>query len=420
MITVPPSGSVSPPGQALRILVVVPVYNHSGTLRQVVQTALAQHNQVLVADDGSTDMPPAHEGHFPPHHPLYGLPALYLRHPRNLGKGAAIQSAARHASALGMTHIITIDADGQHDPEELPRFINAIAEYPSTLLMGARAFPKVHVPFSSRFGRAFSNFWFTVQTGQRLADTQCGYRAYPLSLFRILTFTENRYSFEVEVTVRAVWAGFAVRDIPVSVHYPSKDERISHFKAIADNVRISLLNTRLTIRAIMPIPQKKIKAAADGKITPLHPLQSLSLLLARAETPQRLALAGAMGMFIGALPLIGMHSILILLCAGLFRLNPLTGLAVSQLCIPPFVPALCIETGHFIRHGALLTDMSLRTLGYEALDRLWEWVLGSIFLAPIGAALMGITIYLLALTAQKTLRVEAAPSLSAFTSDQDN
>ncbi|MDR3073551.1 MAG: DUF2062 domain-containing protein [Deltaproteobacteria bacterium] len=402
----------------LRAVVVVPVYNHGATLRAVVEGVLALHPHVLVVDDGSLDLDGAAEvvpgteagpsipppACFPPEHPLCGLPAAYLRHGKNRGKGAAIMSGAREAGKYGATHIITIDADGQHSAGDIPAFLRAIAAAPLAVLAGTRDFAARNVPFSSRFGRAFSNFWFRVQTGGALGDTQCGFRAYPLAVLERVPCAERGYSFEVEILVRASWAGFPVGDVPVSVHYPPRGERISHFSALGDNLRIALLNTRLTIRSILPLPRKVYALGEDGGITALRPLRSLRLLLARNETPGKLAASAALGMALGTLPLVGLHSIGIILAAGALRLNKITGLAVSQLCMPPFVPALCIEAGHYLRHGRLLTEFSLRTLGYEAPDRIWEWILGALALSPVFAAAVGCLVYLLAAAVRAGLR----------------
>jgi uncharacterized protein (DUF2062 family) len=168
-----------------------------------------------------------------------------------------------------------------------------------------------------------------------------------------------------------------------------------------------LLNTRLTIRAILPFPKQKFAPGGDGKITPLHPLRSLGLLLADNATPRSLALGSAVGLGVGTLPIFGLHSITILLITGAFRFNKLAGLAVSQLCMPPFVPALCVEMGYYLRHGRFLTEISLQTLGYEALQRIWEWVLGSLVLAPIFALLGGGTVWGLARIVQRSLKKKA-------------
>lgn len=370
-----------------RVLVAVPVYNHAPTLRAVVLGLLERHPHVLVVDDGSDDLEPE---------VLAGLPVRMVRHGRNRGKGAAIRTAALEARRQGMSHIVTIDADGQHDPADLPLFLEAVAADPLAVIVGARDFNTENVPGSSRFGRAFSNFWLRVQTGVILSDVQSGYRAYPLIVLENLRCTENRYSFEVEVLVRAAWAGFRLREVNIRVHYPPKGERVSHFRAFMDNARISLLNTRLTIRAIMPVPHRKFGEDEAGRVSPIHPLKSLRILLRDDATPAGLGLSAALGIFLGTLPLIGIHSIAILLAAGWLRWNKIAALAASQLCMPPLVPALCIEAGHHLRHGVFLTEISLRTLGYEAPQRLWEWILGSMLLAPLLAALTGAAVWVLA------------------------
>lgn len=370
-----------------RVLVAVPVYNHAPTLRAVVLGLLERHPHVLVVDDGSDDLEPE---------VLAGLPVRMVRHGRNRGKGAAIRTAALEARRQDMSHIVTIDADGQHDPADLPLFLEAVAADPLAVIVGARDFNTENVPGSSRFGRAFSNFWLRVQTGVILSDVQSGYRAYPLNVLENLRCTENRYSFEVEVLVRAAWAGFRLREVNIRVHYPPKGERVSHFRAFMDNARISLLNTRLTIRAIMPVPHRKFGEDEAGRVSPIHPLKSLRILLRDDATPAGLGLSAALGIFLGTLPLIGIHSIAILLAAGWLRWNKIAALAASQLCMPPLVPALCIEAGHYLRHGVFLTEISLRTLGYEAPQRLWEWILGSMLLAPLLAALIGAAVWVLA------------------------
>ena len=400
------------------VLVVIPVYNHATTLRMVAAGALA-HAPVLVVDDGSTDLEPPHRPCEPgttPHpeafdadHPLRGLPILYARHAENKGKGKAILTGAFIARELGFSHIVTIDADGQHDPEDIPVFLRAISEHPLALFVGKRDFASAVVPGSSRFGRAFSNFWFKVQTGKEVGDSQSGFRAYPLAVLENLSLTESHYSFEIEVLVRAAWAGFTVADLPVRVYYPPSHERVSHFRPFMDNFRLTVLNTRLTIRAIMPVPQKQFAEDGNGKITALRPLRSIRMLLCRNETPRNLALSGALGVLLGTLPIFGLHSLTILLVLGALKLNKIMGLAASQLCMPPFVPAMCIEMGHYLRHGRFLTEVSWQTLGREGFQRIWEWILGSFLLAPLLGVLCGAVIFVLALLVRRSLSMEGAP-----------
>ena len=384
-----------PPQEQVRPLIVIPVYNHGGTLRDVVVRALHVCADVLVIDDGSNNGCSKEA--------IGGLPALFLRHEKNMGKGAAILTAAKEAKRLAMTHIITIDADGQHDPADFSKFIPVISEDPLAIVVGKRIFDDRTVPFSSRFGRVFSNFWFKVQTGCSIKDTQSGFRAYPVVVLEWLKLHERRFSFEIEVLVKAAWAGVSLKEVDVSVHYPAPDKRIPHFHLFSDNLALTVLNTRLTIRAIMPIPLRNFVEENDGleKISILHPVDSLKTLLRRNVSPKQLALSAGLGMFLGSLPLIACQTLTILVTANYFRLSKFAALSTSQLCIPPLVPALCIELGYFIRHGRFLTEISLRTIGYEGLERIFEWIIGAFILGPILGILVGGIVYVVTLLLKK-------------------
>jgi glycosyltransferase involved in cell wall biosynthesis len=406
-------------------LIVVPVFNHASSLPDVVRGVLRHSPHVLAVDDGSTDLParnaePGGSG-FPPvpdagqagygspfvpdaGHPLYGLPVLCMRSERNLGKGAAVLAGAAAAARMGMTHILTIDADGQHDPDAVPAFIVAARADPRAIIVGERDFATCAAPLSSRFGRSFSNFWYTVQTGARIGDMQSGMRLYPLAVLNAVPCAARRYAFEVEVLVRASWAGFTVKGIPVRVFYPPAEKRVSHFRPLADNLRIAVLNTRLTMRSLIPWPHKHGAGKDEAAVSLRHPLRSLRLLAANDAAPEKLALGAAVGAGISTLPLIGLHSILIIIVSGALRLNKTIALAAGQLGMPPFVPALCIEAGHYLRHGYFLTEISMRTLGYEALERLGEWIIGSLVVAPFSALLCGMAVWAPACALRRSFR----------------
>lgn len=380
----------------IKFVIVIPVYNHAKSLRDVVLKALEVHDTVMVVDDGSTDSGL---------NTLKGLDVIVLHHPINRGKGAAILTAAKAAYRLGMTHMVTIDADGQHDPDDFKRFVPLVKRDPYAIVVGKRDFQTMNVPGLSRFGRHFSNFWLRLQTGQVVRDTQSGLRSYPLVVLERLNLRENGYAFEVEVLVKAAWAGVALREVDISVYYPPRSERISHFHVFRDNVRLSLLNTKLTLRSFVPVPHRRILDCdrSNPKISIWHPIRSLKTLLTENLSPSQLATAGAMGVFLGTLPLIGLHTITILFTAGFFRLNKLAAVGTSQFCMPPLIPALCIETGYFLRHGKFLTEVSLQTLGYQGLERLFEWVIGSVILAPAISVIMWCILFMTALIVKRTI-----------------
>jgi glycosyltransferase involved in cell wall biosynthesis len=384
--------------------IVIPVYNHGATLRLVVEKALKFATNVIVVDDGSID---------PVDTSLSGLDVRLLRHKTNKGKGAAILTGAAEAGKMGMTHIITLDADGQHDPNEISIFISAIRENPSAIIIGKRRFDEA-APTLSRFGRAFSNFWFHLQTGHAIGDIQSGFRAYPLPVLQRLKLRERHYSFEIEAPVKASWAGVPVRDVDISVYYPPRDKRVSHFRLFRDNLRLTILNTRLTTRAMVGLPHAKIDddPAQGSGISILHPLRLLKVLI-RGEhlRPSTLGLSAALGVFLGALPVVGCKPIAILGSASYLRLNQPLAFAAAQVCFPPFVPALCVEAGYYMRHGRFLTEISLKTIGYQAFQRYLEWVMGFFVVAPLLAILVGLVIYLLSFSLKRGMKWRTIPSV---------
>jgi glycosyltransferase involved in cell wall biosynthesis len=367
----------------IKLLIVIPVYNHAAGVRDIAIRSLEVCPDVLVVDDGSTDGSAE---------VLKGLPVRFIRHEKNRGKGAAILTAVEEARRLGMSHIITIDADGQHDPADITLFMPLIEKDPLAIVIGKRCFNVENVPFSSRFGRVFSNFWLRVQTGCSLKDTQSGFRAYPTALFDLLKLYDKHYSFEIEVLVKAAWAGIALREVDISVHYPERKMRVSHFRPFMDNLRLTILNTRLTVRALLPMPHRRFVETEDAiKVSIFHPIKSLKTLIKWDVSPEKLALSGGLGVFLGTLPLIACQAIITLAAANYLRLNKYAALAASQISNIPIVPALCIEAGYFIRHGRFLTEISIKTLGYQCLERILEWIIGALILGPfLGLAAAGI------------------------------
>lgn len=361
--------------EPVKILIVIPVYNHGTTVLEVIQRCKLLHNDILVIDDGSRDLNPDH---------LKRADVQVICHPQNMGKGAALSTAAKQAHLLGYTHMVTMDADLQHLPEDFLLFKQAILQESSAIIVGKRNFSSPSIPRASIFGRSFSNFWFRVQTGQPIGDAQSGFRAYPLFVFQGLSLAQTRYDFEIEILVKAAWAGVPIRDLDISVYYPPKSKRISHFQLFLDNARLTRLNTRLTLRSFVPWPHKKLLETKKRVFSIFHPLKSIQHFLAHEISPFDMALAGAVGVLLGTLPLIAVHTLSILLVTGFFKLNKVVAVGTSQLCMPPLVPALCIETGYFLTHGGhFLTDISFETLGNQFLERLYEYCIGSLVLAPI-------------------------------------
>lgn len=197
----------------------IPTYDNPATVAEVVRGAL-RHLPVILVDDGSAPETAAL---------LASLPGIHLvRHPENRGKGAALRSGFRAARALGYTHALSLDADGQHDPDDLPGLVEASTEDPSALILGVRDLAGAGAGWGSRIGRLLSNAWLRWAGGPRLADTQTGFRVYPLAEVSTLALRGARYDLEVEVLARAAWAGLPLRSRPIRVRYFPPDERVSH------------------------------------------------------------------------------------------------------------------------------------------------------------------------------------------------
>jgi glycosyltransferase involved in cell wall biosynthesis len=220
------------------ICAVIPTYNNGGTVAGVVQGVLRQGLPVLVVDDGSTDGTSE---------ALKGLDVNVLRHEKNLGKGRALKTGLEEARRLGYRFALTIDADGQHDPEDIPALVAAAGE--KTLVVGSRNIAADGMPAGSTFANRFSNFWFTVQTFRKLPDTQTGFRIYPLEDLPSLKLLTARYEAELTLLVFSAWKGLKLVPVPVRVYYP--ENRVSHFRPFADFFRISVLNTVLCLVALV-------------------------------------------------------------------------------------------------------------------------------------------------------------------------
>ena len=192
--------------------VLIPTYNNATKLAGVIDDVLRYTSHVLVVNDGSTD----HTAEI-----LKAYPQLrVVSYLPNKGKGIALRTGIKEAAALGYEYAIAMDSDGQHYAKDLPLFLEAIQENPGALIVGARNMGVDNVPTKSNFGNKFSNFWYWVNTGNKLPDTQSGYRLYPVQKLANKTYFTRKYEFEIEVIVRASWAGIPVLFIPVSVYYP--------------------------------------------------------------------------------------------------------------------------------------------------------------------------------------------------------
>lgn len=220
---------------------VIPTYQNAKTLLQVVADVHRVVDTVFVVDDGSNDGTAALLDKATGNE----RPEKVLTHPKNCGKGAALKTGLTYARQQGFRYAVTVDADGQHRADDIPALLKAVEEEPDALAIGSRGLQHENMPAKSTFANRFSNFWFALQTLQRLPDTQSGLRIYPLRRLHGLRWMSARYEAELTLLVFSAWAGVKLLPVPVSVYYPPRDQRVTHFRPGRDFTRISVLNTLL-------------------------------------------------------------------------------------------------------------------------------------------------------------------------------
>ncbi|MCP4671176.1 MAG: DUF2062 domain-containing protein [Desulfobacula sp.] len=373
---------------------VIPVYNNAATIKNIVEQSFNYINNILVIDDGSTDANLIEL--------LKDTKAVVIRHDKNSGKGEALLTAINYLKEKDALSMITIDGDGQHLPQDLPSFLSAIENNPDSLYVGVRNFNQVTIPDSSRFGRKFSNMWFKVETGLDCNDTQSGFRAYPVKLISQLKLHGSFYDFEIEVIARAAWAKIPINEIMINVVYDSPEARISHFNKFRDNLRISLMHARLIGRRLVPLPHKKLMDHNNPKVSLLlNPISFFKMLLKENASPMALALSALVGTVLAVLPIVGFHSIAIIYVTARLHLNKIMALSIQVFYSPPFVPFICIEAGHYLRKGCWIKDFTLSSFKTNWSEYIFDWLIGSLVMAPLYAAVAFVIVYFTALKIQK-------------------
>lgn len=219
-------------------VVLIPTYNNAGTVVEVVRRALGQGLPVMVVEDGCTDATPDL---------LSGIEGItVVRHPRNRGKGRALRTGFEKARELGYRQALTLDADGQHFPEDIPALL--AQKGGRNLVVGSRNIQAEGMASSSTFANRFSNGTFRLLTGCRLPDTQTGFRLYPLDALPSLAVLSARYEAEVILLVFSAWKGLRLVPVPVRVAYP--EDRVTHFRPGVDFARIFVTYTVLFLLAV--------------------------------------------------------------------------------------------------------------------------------------------------------------------------
>lgn len=229
-----------------RYAVVIPAYNEAATIRDLAVRTLRFSSRVIVVDDGSTD---ATGGQ------LAGLPVELLRNAHNEGKAAALWRGAEAARLAGAEWVVTLDGDGQHAPEDIPRLVEAAEQNPGHIVIGSRFAETAGVPPSRYAANRIAAFWVSWACGQRLTDSQSGFRVYPTALFQKLFIPHGRsrgFVLESEILIEAARHGHRCVMVPIAAIYLA-GQRTSHFRPVLDIVRITrMIAWKLISRGFVP------------------------------------------------------------------------------------------------------------------------------------------------------------------------
>ncbi|MDW7693437.1 DUF2062 domain-containing protein [Flammeovirgaceae bacterium SG7u.111] len=365
----------------LKCCVVIPTYNNEHKIGKIIKDVLPYTSDLLVVNDGSTDSTSeilqSFDGQI-----------HCINFPKNQGKGKALRTSFKWALSHGFDYVVSMDSDGQHFASDIPLFLEQIKENPNSLVIGARNMSETNVPGKSNFGNNFSNFWFWVETGIKLTDTQSGFRLYPVQAMEKIKYFTNRFEFEVEVIVKAAWKDIDVVNIPIQIHYDPPEERVTHFRPFQDFSRISVLNTYLvTLTLLYYLPKRLLKNLTKKKIK-----NFLKKNLLDQEEPTHIkALSIGFGVFMGIFPIWGYQLIVGISLAHLLKLNKAIFILAAHISIPPMIPLLIyisFRMGAFFMPEHLVQEFDLnKSLDLDSIYlNLKQYLFGSIafsFLAGI-------------------------------------
>lgn len=219
------------------VVALIPAYNERATIVDLVTRVISHVDQVIVIDDASSDGTADL---------LVGLPVEVIRNAENLGKSASLRRGFRHARALGAPIVVTLDADGQHLPEDIPRLLSAAVRNPGTIIIGARLRHRECMPRLRRFGNAMADFWISWAAGYPIRDTQSGMRAYPAEALACIDTSPmdgSRFVLESQILIDSARAGWYARWIDIETIY-GVASRSSYYRAVADTVSIIFMVAR--------------------------------------------------------------------------------------------------------------------------------------------------------------------------------
>lgn len=208
-----------------KVCVVIPGYREEKRIGAVVRAVRAHGLDVVVIDDGSDDRTSDEAAQ---------AGAAVVKHPTNMGKGVAVGSGFKYACDHGYDAVITMDADGQHDPAELPKFIEAYVRTGIPVLVGNRMFDPTCMPFVRRCTNQFMSWMLSRAMGQYVPDTQCGYRLYRADVIPFISTQSARFAAESEILLNVAERGIRIGAVRISTIYADEKSKI---RPLSDTIR---------------------------------------------------------------------------------------------------------------------------------------------------------------------------------------
>ncbi len=307
-----------------------------------------------------------------------------------------VQKKTEH---MDYSHIICVNAKKIQTLDNILFLLKNASEHPKDILLYEEHTPPKKT-FVERITTKIASFCVRVNTAERIKNPLQIQAIYPLAALQCIKSTAKGQDFALALHTRALWAGFAIQEISLlpekTTETLASTPTTKRIKKHAQNfARILMTAIHLTMRALIPLPFKRYDSSSQNAISLRHPIKALRSLMHdphNRATPRELARTAGISMAILTLPAPIVQSVFLLLCIGWLRMNRLCAIAMIPLTWPPFLPGLAILVGYRLRHGTWLSEFSIQTLGYEVGERIWEWVLGSLFLTPILGLLLAILV----------------------------
>ena len=233
---------------------VIPVYNHGAALESVVKKLVQYNFPIIVVDDGNDEKNKAFINDVAARYSLITL----IVHPKNKGKGEAVKSGVLKAEQLGLTHILQIDSDGQHDAGRIPQFLELSKQNPKAIICGYPVYDE-SAPRHRVIARKISNVWIHIvsfTTSHQVRDALIGFRIYPVEPYCIVlrrhSIIDSHMGYDIDILVHLLWRNVPVISEAVEVHYP--EDGVSNFRAVRDNLHITFTYARLCIGMVIRLP----------------------------------------------------------------------------------------------------------------------------------------------------------------------